>query len=562
MQRLTDFEDIEQHPTISPDGKSIAYVAIDGGDTDIFLLRVGGSNPVNLTADSTDNDYDPAFSPDGEQIAFASTRGSGGVYIMGATGEDPRRVAPEGFDPSWSPDGTTLACATAPARNPFGRPSHGEIFLVDVQSRDITQLSAIQDDVPGQQIPHDAVAPSWSPDGERIVYWSMEAGQRDLYWMDADGGTRHRITNDAATDWDPIWSPDGESVIFLSDRGGTRGLWRIKLDSDGKPAGDSVALMPGPVKIEEFASTPDGNRLVVGTREERGQLGRVSFDAETLTFGDDSETLYSSAWSLFDLGVSDDGRWFTHRIAGETGDDIVIASLDSGTRRTLLRDQYRDRGGSFIEPDGSRLSYFSNRTGEYAVWTMNRDGTDQEILIQADGTGLGTPVWKRDKSALATHRMRPLGTRIYSFNADGTLADEPPREIDNFVNPIVWSHDGSRVLGFSEQQEGLLTMAVLVPDTGEITFVFPLDSQGVDAASEIRWVTWIDATRLISWEFESNQISVIDSTTGESEQIDAPFTEPASFFKHIDGTIYYVRNSLDGDLWLIETTSDAEDQAP
>jgi Tol biopolymer transport system component/predicted Ser/Thr protein kinase len=555
VDRLTDFEGIEGHPTISPDGRSVAYVANDEGDTDIFLLRVGGSNPINLTADSPYNDYGPAFSPDGEQIAFSSTRGSGGVYVMGATGEDPRRVAPEGFDPAWSPDGKMLAVCTAPANDPFGRPSFGEIFLVDVDSRQVIPLSATKDDVPSLQLPHDAVAPNWSPDGTRIVYWSTEGGQRDLYWMNSEGGTRHRIINDAATDWDPIWAPDGQSVIFLSDRGGTLGLWRLPLTPEGEYAGEPTPMMPGPVQIEEFAMMPDGSRFVVGTREDRGRLGRVTFDAETLTFGDDAETLYSSASALSDLDVSDNGRWFTHRIAGDAGDDIVVADLDGTTRRTLMRDQFRDRGSRFMNPDGSKLSFFSNRTGDYTIWTMQRFGIDQQLLIEADDTGLGTPVWKRDMSALATHRMRPLGTRIYSFDENGVLMNEPPLEFDTFVNPVVWSHDGSRLLGFSELQEGLLKRAVLVPETGEITFVLTTDTLGVDATPEFLRLTWIDSTRLIGWENESNRVTIIDTVTGESQLVDAPFPEPAAFFKRVDDTLYYVRNSSDGDLWLVETDS-------
>ena len=48
--QVTDQPGVETAPSISPDGKSVAYVKTDGADTAIYLLRVGNRNPVRLTA--------------------------------------------------------------------------------------------------------------------------------------------------------------------------------------------------------------------------------------------------------------------------------------------------------------------------------------------------------------------------------------------------------------------------------------------------------------------------------------------------------------------------------
>jgi hypothetical protein len=108
--RLTFASGLESSPSLSPDGEFVAYSAIDGGDRDIFLLRVGGQRSINLTEDSAADDDHPAFSPDGKQIAFRSERAGGGLFVMGATGESTRRLTEFGDNPSWSPDG--------PARRP------------------------------------------------------------------------------------------------------------------------------------------------------------------------------------------------------------------------------------------------------------------------------------------------------------------------------------------------------------------------------------------------------------------------------------------------------------
>src|SRR6266550_4166782 len=103
--QLTDQPGPEYFPSLSPDGKSLVYASRISGNWDIYLQRVGGRNPVNLTKDSPADDTQPAFSPDGERIVFRSEREGGGIYLMGATGESVRRLSDFGYNPVWSPDG-------------------------------------------------------------------------------------------------------------------------------------------------------------------------------------------------------------------------------------------------------------------------------------------------------------------------------------------------------------------------------------------------------------------------------------------------------------------------
>ncbi|HWU85690.1 MAG TPA: S9 family peptidase [Kofleriaceae bacterium] len=111
---------------ISPDGKTIAFVARQGGretawktNTDVFLVpAAGGAKPVALTADNPAYDFEPSFSPDGKWIAVRMMKRAGfeadreriGLYDV-ATRK--LRVLTEGWDRSaaeitWSPDGKTI----------------------------------------------------------------------------------------------------------------------------------------------------------------------------------------------------------------------------------------------------------------------------------------------------------------------------------------------------------------------------------------------------------------------------------------------------------------------
>ncbi|HYR43794.1 MAG TPA: protein kinase, partial [Terriglobia bacterium] len=68
--QITNRTGRELFPSLSPDGRSIIYASEASGNWDIYIQRVGGQNPTNLTKDSLAGDTEPAFSKDGEFIAF------------------------------------------------------------------------------------------------------------------------------------------------------------------------------------------------------------------------------------------------------------------------------------------------------------------------------------------------------------------------------------------------------------------------------------------------------------------------------------------------------------
>ena len=57
----------------------------------------------------------------------------------------------------------------------------------------------------------------------------------EIYVMDADGGNQRRLTNNPASDYAPSWSPDGKRIVFVSDRDG-------HVDANGWPTGDIYVM--------------------------------------------------------------------------------------------------------------------------------------------------------------------------------------------------------------------------------------------------------------------------------------------------------------------------------
>jgi hypothetical protein len=80
FRQLTYQPGAEFYPSFSPDGATFVYVSAAAGRPDIYLLRAGGQNAINLTKDFPAGSSEPAFSPSGDTIAFRSERDGGGIF--------------------------------------------------------------------------------------------------------------------------------------------------------------------------------------------------------------------------------------------------------------------------------------------------------------------------------------------------------------------------------------------------------------------------------------------------------------------------------------------------
>ena len=167
-------------PAWSPDASWLVVTAGEGfaepkAAVDVWRVNADGSNAMNLTADSAANDAMPTVSPDGRWIAFRSGRsGSYDLYLMNADGSDVRRLTEDpAVDtmPMFAPDGRRIAFVSK-------RDGNHDIYLLslDARGRRTGPVQRITDE-PGFD-----VHPHWSPDGKWLVIatdrygWSDEQG--------------------------------------------------------------------------------------------------------------------------------------------------------------------------------------------------------------------------------------------------------------------------------------------------------------------------------------------------------------------------------------------------
>jgi dipeptidyl aminopeptidase/acylaminoacyl peptidase len=114
---LTAGREQSRNPVFSPDASRIAYACYRLCDTcippvsseDVCVMNADGTNEINLSGTSSENESGPAFSPDGTQIGYTTHSFRDRVSVMNTDGSNKRDLAENGIFSAWSPDGTKIA---------------------------------------------------------------------------------------------------------------------------------------------------------------------------------------------------------------------------------------------------------------------------------------------------------------------------------------------------------------------------------------------------------------------------------------------------------------------
>ena len=217
LQRLTEAGDDDVEPAWSADASQIAFSSKRDGNYEIYVMDADGSNQQRLTDDPA-TDWGPTWSRDGSKIAFASERnGQMQLFVMNADGSDQRPLDPADQTVGWAPDWSRTRDEIVFASD---RSGNSELYLLQLDSGTVTQLTF--GEFPAER-------PSWSPDGDQIVYMAAKEQRGiidpdEIYVMPRLGGEARQLTDNLVGDITPEWSPDGQYIAFSSSR---EGGWNI-----------------------------------------------------------------------------------------------------------------------------------------------------------------------------------------------------------------------------------------------------------------------------------------------------------------------------------------------
>ncbi len=535
FQQVTDQPGEERQAQIGPGGASFAFVSDVSGNPDIYLQRVGGRNPVHLTPDSAEADTAPAFSPDGERIAFRSERdGVGGIFVMGSTGESVKRLTDFGFDPAWSPDGKQIVFSDKDGQDPYSRQVPAFLWLVSAGGGDIRQLTRAGD----------AVQPRFSPSGRRIAFWGLKAGsgQRDIWTIPAEATGEPvavPITSDPTMDWNPVWAPDGRHLYFASERGGSMNLWRVRIDeASGSPRGEPEPVTTPSHTSGSISFTRDGLLMMFVSSDRRSTIQAFRFDSAAGRAVEPPRAVFQGSRVIYTQDISPTGEWIAFTPLGGR-EDLFVVKRDGTGYRQLTDDAARDRGPCW-SPDGSRIAFYSDRSGRYETWSIRPDGSVLTQLTKTTGTARTEVVWSPD------------GKRIASDDGTLTWVEEltqpptqreaealPPLEGGVAMQPRSWSPDGTTLAGSP-------TFRV---SANSVTLLYSFATRRYSALPEGRgWPVWLtDSRRLLVGRHD--QIVLLDTRSGRATPVLGAGGQGLSLSR--DGRwASYIETHSDADVWM------------
>jgi serine/threonine protein kinase/dipeptidyl aminopeptidase/acylaminoacyl peptidase len=496
ISTLTTDPGYEGEPTFSPDGKTIAYVADRDGNFEIYLQQIAGGPAINLTRDPS-ADIQPAFSPDGREIAFVSSRSGGseiihsapnqphvggGIWVMPALGGPARRIVENGNTPSWTPNGQDLLYV----HGTFRSPRIARVPASGGASRDIPieEANAFR-----------YFFPSLSEDGRWLLFQNGD----QVEVVPSEGGKPRILARGQA----PSWGAGSKSILFTTTAAGKgRSLWMA-------PFSLAKGELSGPARPLTF-----GTRIDIG--------GKSSRDGTAIAFSSTEETLNLEALP-FD---AENGK--------ATGAPRV---LTSGSNHISFFDP---------SPDGKAVAYAAGSGRRSHLWRIEAPAPAVE-LTRDPAYADNWPQWSPDGREIAFARSGVGESQgaptLWIMNADGTQ----PRRVTDFVGQMAWLPDGSIVF---QNGDKLLRLDLATRASRAIAGAKVLTMAAVDSAG--RWLAFqtgaSDSTVLEAVEIAGGTPRRVVTGTPEAYH---PFFSPSGrwlYFQPSHGNLYRVPGPAQG--WM------------
>lgn len=442
---------------------------------DLWSVERAGGEARRLTS-GQGRATDPSFSPDGALVAFTGEYdGNPDVYVVPATGGVPQRLTWHPADDrvaGWTPDGKAVLFRSM--RSSFHY--FTRLFTVSLEGGLPAELP----------LPR-AVQGAFSPDGRRLAYvpvnqwqaaWKRyRGGQTTPVWIaDVADSSVEAIPRPNSNDSSPVWL--GDRVYFLSDRNGPVSLFAFDpatrqvaqiVENQGL---DLKSLSAGPdvLAYEQFGSIflfdPRAGRSTQVPIRLSGDLPEVR-----PRFVKVDKKLGSPA-------LSPSGKRAAFTARGE----VLTVPAEKGDIRNLTRSPaVADRDPSW-SPDGLKLAWLSDESGEYALHIRDQGGLGEvkKIPLGDPPSFFYSPRWSPDGKKIALADTR-LNLWYVDVEKAGPLvkADTDPWEVPD----AVWSPD-SRWLAYTK----------LLPNQFASVFVYSIAAgkatQVTDGMSDARSPAW------------------------------------------------------------------------
>ena len=551
--RRTTFEsELELDPALSPDSTMLAYAGGANSETErthIFVRRLNGGDPINLTKDIQGAHRWPSWSPDGTLIAFvtryqvaplyAPSSGDAVIQVVPALGGTATRIVDAGVvGHTWSPDGKKLAYA-------LGR----EIYVAGLDGTTRTKIAETFE-------PHSL---SWSPDGRWIAYASgnpeylfrMLGSQAPaaIEIVPAVGGAPRRMTDNASLNMSPVWTPDSGSLLFVSDRGGTRDVFELKVSGSGEPVGEPRRVTTG-VNALSVDLSKDGRHLAYPMFLSKNNVWSIAIPGPSVSSAVSivgAKPLTTEVELTEGVSVSRDGRWIAFDSNRSGNYDIYRMPRTGGRADRLTTDSHDDFMPSW-SPDGQSIAFYSFRTGNRDIFVMSAEGKDVQQLTN-DPSHERYPAWSPDGQSVVFNSDKGGRPQLFIVSREGATWGRPRQFTTEGGVLAKWSPDGRYIAYLSG---GIRIMA---PSGGVAKLIVPRQPSFAP-----EYMAWSSDSQTLYFKArdENNRagfwsVPVSGGPPRHLVRFDDPaHPSPRFEFAADDKEFFFTMSERDSDIWLLD----------
>jgi TolB protein len=248
--------------------------------------------------------------------------------------------------------------------------------------------------------------------GTEIAFVSTRGGNAEIFVMGADGSNPRAATANGSINSFPSWSPEGDAIVYTSYRHRDRPLLYLSSRGRGRP-GRLLSRLKGDFSEYRGVYAPDGRSLAVAMSApgNASEVYRVRPDGTKLTSLSRHRGIdVSPAWSP-------DGRQLAF-VSDRTGaPQVYLMSADgSNQRRLTFQGTYNTHPA--WSPDGRWIAYESRIGGQFDLWLIDPEGTVNVPLIQNPRSD-EAPCWAPNSRKLAFSSRRRGRADVYVVDVNG-----------------------------------------------------------------------------------------------------------------------------------------------
>ncbi|MCL1934514.1 MAG: PDZ domain-containing protein [Candidatus Azobacteroides sp.] len=435
-RKITNDDGYEMFARFSPDGKQLAFTAQYDGNTEVYVMPASGGEPVRLTYTATlgRDDISDRMGPnnitltwkDNEHIVYRSRKQSfndfkGKLYLVSVKGGLSEELPlPAGGFCSYSPDKTQLAYNQVFREFRTWKYYQGgmadEIWIYDFNTKKTEKIT---------DNPHQDICPMWI--GKEIYYISDRDRIMNLFCYNTETKQTRKVTD--FNEYDIKFPSLGNQSIVFENGGyiynfdiATQKATKIPIYLEEDLIGGRTKLIDASGRIAGADVSPDGNRLVVSARG-----------------------------------------------------DIYTVPVKSGITRDLTETSGVHERNPSWSPDGTRIAYISDATGEDEIYIRSQDGLQKpvQITFNSDTYKYGFD-WSPDgKKILWSDKMQ----RLRYVDVDSKKITDVEQTLDGEIRGFNWSPDSRWI-----------TYTLPRANTTDVVIIYNLESKAKHIVSD----EWFD----------------------------------------------------------------------